>query len=256
MNKIVRYLVPVLFGFLLMACGLAANITPTMISVSIPPAAVTPKAPRGARPSPTVSLSPTQAAAGSVEELTPCSLVTTAEVEAILGEPATAPNAVVGGCTFNNAKNSLYAVSVSAAQDQQTNDILQGQAMLLGFAGVQLDQTRMAKLKTLATALDFKGYFAELVAAAKGVEAAKVRLIDGGGNDVVYWAWLTVQSRRQGAFVAVRGPTLVNINVVVADSQSEKSMLAAYQSLADKIFARLPPKFTLTMPTAALTQAK
>jgi hypothetical protein len=159
-----------------------------------------------------------------------------------------------GGCAFNNASDSLYAVSVGAAQAGQAEGILQGQAMLLGFAGVQFDETKMAHFNLLSDAQDFKTFFTELVAAAQGSTAVKAQLVEDGVSDVVYWAWLTAQSRRQGAFVVVRGKTLVNVNVVVAESKSEQSMLEASQSLANKIFDRLPADFTLGMPTVAPTQ--
>jgi hypothetical protein len=175
-------------------------------------------------------------------------------VEAILAEPASPPTPVSGGCTFTNAKDGLYALTVAAAQDQQTNGILQGQAMLLSFAGARLDEARMTSLKTLAAALDYKGFFSELVAAAEGVTTLQARLVEDKESDVVYWTWIAAQTRRQGAYVVVRGPTLININLVVADTQSEESMLAASTSLANKIFERLPSKFTLAMPTAAPQQ--
>jgi hypothetical protein len=75
------------------------------------------------------------------------------------------------------------------------------------------------------------------------------RLVEGGGNDVTYWIWVSAQNRRQGGFVAARGQTLVNINLIVADTQTEEAMLTAANSLADQVFGRLPSKFTLVMPT-------
>jgi hypothetical protein len=47
---------------------------------------------------------------------------------------------------------------------------------------------------------------------------------------------------------------LVNINLVVPDTQSEEAMLAASTSLAEKAFGLLPAKFTLAVPTEAPTQ--
>ena len=197
------------------------------------------------------STPPTPAEA-PLQEVQPCSLVTQQEAEAILGEPATPPQAVSGGCAFTNAKDGLYAVSVAAAQDKQTGDVMQGQAFLLGMAGVPLDQAALDQLKALSDAQDFKGFFTELVARAQGAPAVKAQLLDGVG-DVGYWAWLSAQGRRQGAFVAGRGPTLVNVNLVVADSQSEQAMLDAARALADQIFGRLPARFTIAAPSAAPT---
>lgn len=253
MSKKGRHIIALVSVFLILACSLEDVIKPAMLPTSFPPTAVQLVTLVVVQPSLTAGIETIPAAAQPMQELQPCSLVTTAEVEAILGEPATAPNVISGGCAFNNAKDSLYAVSVGAAQDKQADSILQGQAMLLGFAGVQLDQAKMAQLKALSDAQDFKGFFTQLVATAQGSTVAKVQLVEDGVSDVVYWAWLTAQSRKQGAYVAVRGNTLVNVNVVVADTNSEQSMLEASQSLADKIFDRLPANFSLAEPTVAST---
>jgi len=267
MNKIAQYMIALGSVFLILACSMGS--VPNNLSTSVPPAAIERATLMPYQPAQTVNgevtpvvIQPGQPANGEAtfgvaqpgQELQPCSLVTTAEVEAILGEPATAPTVSSGGCAFNNASDLLYAVSVGAAQAGQADGILQGQVMLLGFAGVQLDQAKMAHFKLLSDAQDFKTFFTELVAAAQGSTVVKAQLVEDGVNDVVYWAWLTAQSRRQGAFVAVRGKTLANVNVVVADSKSEQSMFEASQALANKIFDRLPANFTLGMPTVAPTQ--
>ena len=139
-------------------------------------------------------------------------------------------------------------VSIAVGQDELAKGILQGQAMMMGFAGAPLDDARMAKLKSLADVMDFKGFFSELVTAVEGLPSPKARLVADQKSDPVYWAWITAQSRRQASLVAVRGPSVVNINLIVADSMSEESMLAASLALADKIFNRLPPRFTLATP--------
>jgi hypothetical protein len=247
MKKNERILVLIAIGIGLMACNLGKITSTTDETAQALPASETPSS---IQPTPTLVPNVIQPA----EELEPCSLITNAEAEAILAEPASTPNIMNGSCAYSNARDALYTVSATAAQDQQTNGILQGQAMLLGFAGGQLDETRMNKLKTLAEVLDYKGFFAELVAAAEGSPTVTAKLVEGSDNDLTYWAWINAQSRRQGAFVAVRGQTVVNINLIVADTQSEESMLAASTSLADTIFGRLPAKFTLAVPTPAPTQ--
>jgi hypothetical protein len=258
MNRIVQILACVLIGLSILACNLTnllssngnlipASPTQEIVQPSLTLAVTTKSTQELLAPSPTVDES--QPAAN----LEPCSLVTTAEVEAILAEPASPPNPVSGGCTFTNAKDSLYAVSVGAGQDQQAIGLMQGQAVLLGFAGAPLDADRMAKLKQLADGLDYKGFFGELVVAAKGSSIIKAQISEGGGNDLVYWAWITAQTRRQGALVVVRGPTMVNINLLVANTRTEESMLAASKALAEEVFKRLPPKFSLSGPAATPT---
>lgn len=241
MNKTEKILALAIISIVILAC----NLGNTQPSVPVEPASASP-APE-IQPSPTLVAGVPQASASGVE---PCSLVTAAEAEAILSEPVSAPNPMNGACTYSNAKDSLYMVSATAAQGQQADGILQGQAMMLGFAGGKLDEARMTKLKELAAAPDYKGFFTEVVAAADGAPTLKARLVEGGGSDVVYWAWINAQSRRQAAFVAVRGQTVVNVNLIVAEAQTEDAMLAASTSLADKIFGRLPAQFTLAMPAA------
>jgi len=247
MNKIAKVLAFVMIGLAILACNLGGTPTPNKNDAPTSPAASNTEIPQATQASPTQDASVPQPASG----LEPCSLLTNAEAEAILGEPVSAPNAMSGACSYSNAKDALYMVSVAAAQDQEANGILQGQAMMLGLAGIQLDGERMTRLKTLAEAPDFKGFFTELAAAAQGAPTLKARLIEGGGSDVVYWAWITAQGRQQGAFVAARGQTLVNINIIVAGTQSEETTLASSTSLADNVFKRLPPKFTLAMPNSS-----
>jgi len=177
-----------------------------------------------------------------------CTLVTAAEAEAIFGQPAGPANSMSGTCAYSNASEGLYMVSVAAAQDQETSGVMQGQMFMLGIGGVQLDEAAVNKLRLLAESMDYRGFFTELVALSQDAPTMTARLVEGGGNDVAYWVWVNAQSRRQGSFVAARGQTLVNINLIVADTQAEEAMLAAASSLADQVFGRLPLKFTLAMP--------
>ena len=272
MNKIAQHMIALVLVFLILACNLGSvtnNLSTSATPTAMERATLMPYQPAqtvNAEVTPVV-IQPGQPANGEatlgaaqpVQELQPCSLITIAEAEAILGEPATAPTVSSGGCAFNNASDSLYAVSVGVAQAGQAEGILQGQVMLMGFAGVQFDEAKMTRFNNLSDAQDFKTFFTELVAAAQGSTVVKAQLVEDGVSDgrqevTSYWAWLTAQSRRQGAYVAVRGKTMVNVNVVVADTKPEQSMFEASQALANKIFDRLPANFTLGMPTVAPTQ--
>jgi hypothetical protein len=239
-----------LIGFLLLACNLGGIV---QIKETVPTPAPASETPTVIEPSLTVS--PTQgfSADQTPVVLDPCSLITFAEAEAILAEPAGPPQTISGLCAYNNARDSLYTVSVAAAQDHDTIGLLQGQTMLVGFTGGKLDEARMEKIKTMSATFDYKGVFYELTAAAENLPTLKARLVDDDDFDLVFWAWITAQTRRQGAYVAVRGQTMVNINLIVADTQSDGSMLAASKSLAEKIFERLPAKFTLPKPTPTPT---
>ncbi len=176
-----------------------------------------------------------------------CSLVEKADIESILAEPVADPKLMNGSCIFMNAKDSLYMVSIAIGQDDMAKGIMEGQAMMLGFAGAPLDDARMAELKSLSAAMNYKDILYELVASDEGSRSLKARLAENPKDDVVYWVWITAQSRRQAALIGVRGPSVVAINLIVSESQSEESMLAASMALADRILDRLPARFKVTV---------
>jgi hypothetical protein len=249
MKHIFRLTIVGLIGFMLLGCNLTSVLEPnapepTSKPVETSPPIIEPEPTRESEPTPT-PVEPVSLVDG---QLDPCALVTSEEAELIMGEPATPPKDINGACTFTNAKNGMYVVSIAAAQDEDTSGVLQGQAMLLGFAGAKVDQEFMERVKPLADTQNYLEFFKELASAAKESPSAKVRLFSGGGNDLVYWAWLISDTRRQGAFVGIRDTTMVNINVVVADTRTEEDMLAAATTLANDIFTRLPQNFTLPVP--------
>lgn len=225
MNKSMLIVIFFIIGFSLAACG--------MITINV----------SSGETMPIVTTNQT------TESLDICSLVSKAEIEAILAEPANDPKYINGSCVFTNAKDSLHMVSIAAGQGDLAKGILEGQAMMTGLAGAQINESGMAKIKSLAESMDFKGFFSELVSATGRVPSFKARLINDQKNDVVYWAWITAQSRRQGDLVIVRGPSIVNINLIVADTKSEDSMLAASMELANKILDNLPLKFSVLNPS-------
>jgi methionine-rich copper-binding protein CopC len=230
----------------MLACNLGSALTPqNPTEPPLPTANPTSPSdllPEADQPTPTeeaVSGSETSSA------LDICALVTRADVEKFFGEPAGDPKPVNSGCTFTNAKDGLYAFSLGAAQDKEASAVMQGQALLLGMAGVKLDEAAMDRLKSLADALDYKGYFTELATQSKSSPNISAKLFAGGGNDLTYWAWITVPPRATGAFVAVRGTTLVSLYVVVPESQTADSILTTANNLAGEIFKKLPEKFTI-----------
>ena len=251
MNKKMRFILFVFISFSLLACSLGNIIARTREATPTPTATRTAEIPKTRTPLPSPSPTQDTAAAQSAEPLEICSLVNKADIETILAEPASEPKNVNGSCVFTNAKDSLYMVTVAAGQDELAKGILEGQAMMMGFAGAPLDEARMEVLKSLTASMDFKGFFSELVAALEGVPSPTARLVEDPESDVVYWSWITAPPRRQAALVSVRGPSVVNINLIVADTQSEESMLAASMALADKIFEVLPPKFSVATPDSS-----
>lgn len=235
------------------ACNLSSALfVPRSTEVPLPSAmpSFTPEiVPDSNQPTPTLDAS--GVFTNSISTLDMCTLVTKTDVEKFFNEPASEPKTASGGCLFNNVKDGVYAFSIGAAQDKESSSILQGQALLLGLAGVKLDTAVMAKIKPMAESLDYKGFFTELISASKSSDKISAKMFTGGGNDLTYWAWITVPPVRTGAFVAVRGTTLVSLYLVVPESQAEEAMLTDSNNLAGEIFKKLPAKFTIG--TAAST---
>lgn len=248
----------------LLAGMLACNFNTALLS----PGGVTPPAvPTGtpAATATTVETTSTSAATATLEvvqptvatvsdgKLDPCIMLTTAQAEAVLGEPAAPPKILNGSCVYSNANDGLYMVNIAAAQDKETSGILQGQAMLIMFSGNKVSDDLTNRLRSLSEAQDFKGFFSELVAASKGSQTMTAKLFTGGGNDLVYWAWINAPPRRQGAFVAVRKNTLININVVLADTADGNNLVKSLNSLAGEAFSKLPEKFSIPQPETTAT---
>lgn len=183
------------------------------------------------------------------QQLDPCSplVITQDEAQAILAEPVTPVPGAAGGCAFNNASSGLYTVSASAAQGEQTANIMMGQATLLNLAGIQFDAAQTDAIKTLASPATTKEFFAELVRMAREAPSVKARLIDGIAEGA-YWGWLSGGSRPEGVLVVWRGGNLVNVNAVVPNSRQEQEILMMSESLAVKMLNRLPARFTIGQP--------
>jgi hypothetical protein len=185
-----------------------------------------------------------------VEQIDPCSLLTSGEAEQLLGESVTPPQEINGACAYNNASDSLYLISVTAAQEEQSEGILQGQAMLLGMTGVPLDQSKLDQLKALAANQDYLAYFTELETLGQNSLTAKAHILkDTPGLE--YWVWIEADTRRQGSLVLVRDRTVLNINVIIPDTHTEPDTLEGLQNLAETVYQRLPQNFSLKMPSTA-----
>ncbi len=262
--------------FFLILSALACNFDSSLITGQMPPATSAPviATPASTQEEETVS---TEEVAGTEEvaeteevveteevsvltpteendgKLDPCTLLTAKQAESILGEPVSPAEVKNGSCVYSNAKDKLFMINIAAAQDKDAVGILQGQALLLMFTGNPVSDELKNTLKILSDNLDYKGFFTQLAAAAKGSPVMTAKLFTGGGNDLVYWAWISAPPRRQGAFVAVRKNTLININVVLADSADGNALVKSLNSLAGEAFARLPEKFSSSQKDATIT---
>ncbi len=254
MKSIIRLMAVVSMGISLLACNLSSALSPavtapTSISAPVEEKPVeTPEMNVENDEEDEEPLSPTPTTEGQLPEenlFDICTLVSSADAEGFLGEPAGEPKNMNGACIFNNASDGLYAFSVTAAQDEEGAGIIEGQTLLLNLAGVQMDEAFINEIKTQAEQLNYREAFTKLVTAAKSSSSINAKLFAGGGNDITYWAWLSVPPRQQGSFVAVRGNTVVNINLVVPESMQETAVLKASNQFAGSLFDRLPEEFSI-----------
>lgn len=249
-----RLMAVVLMGFSLLGCNLnsaLAPVVPAPTSVSEPVVPQSVEAPEFAMEGDEdddIDMSPTPTTEGQLPEenlFDICTLISPSDAEGFLAEPVSEPGNLGGICIFKNARDGLYTFSVSAAQDEEAVSILEGQASLLSASGIQMDETNLNEVKSLADQLDYRGVFTKLATTAKDSSAITAKLFAGGGNDIAYWSWATVPPRQQGSFVAVRNSTVVNINLKVSESIEESVLLKQCNSFAGSIFERLPGEFSV-----------
>jgi hypothetical protein len=175
--------------------------------------------------------------------LQPCSLITAPEAADLLESGVQAPQEVDGACVYASTPDGRYSVSVSAAQGQETQAILDNQLLLVTASGANIDQTDLEHLQSLEQGGDFTRFFEELVAATNGASSMRTRLVMN--SDHGYWAWFTSGGHAQGILVLARDDTLVEVNVTVGETNDEHAILEAAIAQADLAFRRLPANFVL-----------
>ena len=238
-------------SWLALACNMAGLVgisgaTPTVERLvetpqeSVSPPETGPTEPQEATPSSEADL--------QEQTLQPCTLITSDEAANLLGTEVKAPQEINGTCAYNSQPDGIYLASISSAQGEQTQGILEGLFLMAGLSGAQIDQAELERLQSLAQAQDFKGFFRGLVDDTQSATTMKTRLLEGE-TETSYWAWIDAQGRFQGALTVARGDKLVNLNLVVDASKDEQAALDAAVAQADLAFQRLPPRFVLPVPT-------
>lgn len=226
----------------------ATPVPPTPIPATETPLPPTPE-PTAAptlEPTPEPTAEPAQAESQAFD---PCILLTASDAETLLGEPAGPATTNAGACYYMNASDSLYTVSLAAAQGTDQLGIYQGQFILFGFSGGKADEATLSKLRLMAEAYDSFGFFSEIVRLTEGSATVKAKLIENTPYDLAYWSWLTVDTRVQAALVVVRGKDMVNLNLVLPASKPQEEVQAAALALMDGVLAKLPAEYSLTGAT-------
>jgi hypothetical protein len=248
----------VLSVVLLLAAALACNmpgvgdqpaatevpiVTLTVMAVNTPIVEATPLqvATTGATPpaEPTATTPGNEStAAGTVD---PCSLITAAEAESLLGEAVGEPTPVEGGCIYLEPTERIHTVTVFAAQGEAAAEALGVQLFLVSLmGGMQLDEATVQESQALTEAGDVVGLVEQMTTLAAGQSAFHAEAVEGLG-DAALWVWMAMAGEgapQQGFLVAAQGETAAGINLVVGDGRDEAETLATARPLVERILNR------------------
>jgi hypothetical protein len=237
--------------WLALACNLTGLVEMSSATPTIERIEETPQesaSPTEAGPTETQEATPSSEADIQEQTLQPCTLIMSDEAANLLGTDVQAPQEMEGTCAYNSQPDGIYLASVSAAQGEQTQGILEGLFLMAGLSGAQIDQAELERLQSLAQARDFEGFFRGLVEDTQTATTMKTRLLEDE-TGTGYWAWIDAQGRFQGALTVARDDTLVNLNLVVDASKDEQAALDAAWTQTDLAFQRLPQRFVLPVAT-------
>lgn len=221
----------------------AATTAPTVASSAT---ALTAAATSTATPAPSAAGSLTATAGGPVaQRVDPCSLVQSAEVQALVGVEMAPPRAQNGGCVFADAATGVTAgLVVFAVPASQTQYFLQQYESQLKAGGVKIDATAVPKLNADIQAGDTVASVNDLAAMALGQPSYKANKVDGLGS-VALWSWNPVGKYLFGSLVTAQPGDLVGLVLVVGAPAKEADAQAALKQIASRILGRLPAKFTV-----------
>lgn len=221
------------------------TITPTLLVDSATTVAVI--SPQAATEEPTTTPEPTAVPAIGADTtpviVDPCSLLTTAEVESLLGEPAGEPTPVDGGCIYQEPVERMETVTVFAVQGEAAADALGAQLFLVSLmGGVQIDEATTQEATALAEAGDVVGLVEQLTALTVGQPGLHAEAVEGLG-EAALWVWKELDGAgapQQGFLVAAQGQTAVGINLVVTQGQQQSDTLAVARPLVEQLLSRFP----------------
>jgi glutamine cyclotransferase len=178
-------------------------------------------------------------------QLDPCSLLSAAEVEPILGGPVQVQPAIgTGGCSYvlsTGDMATMTQLALTAAQGAEAKTLtLLGIGFLAGFSG---DPNLGAEFEALneelpdLSLLELINRLADLLQGTD-VDVKRIDAPDGGG----VWLLYQTEAYAQGTLILVRGDEYVSLTQIGGDMTNASSRLTG---LGEIVFDRLPANFYL-----------
>ncbi len=222
------------------ASALAApSAAPATATASQVPRRAATRAAADTPPGPT----PTRPSSGPVA-LDPCSLMSQAEAEALLGARSAKPTVQNGACLFAEAQARVTVVNVYAYPPEQAQQVFQGHVFLLQGYRVKIDPAALDKLKADSAAGDVVASLNDLADMAVGQSNYRAEKVDGLGRAAL-WSWNAAGTVQQAYLLAAKPGAVAGLELVLSASSQEASTKQAVVEIVRRILAGLPESFTV-----------
>ncbi len=218
------------------------------------PAATATPAPSTPVPTPAPPSATATQAPGVSVQLDPCSLMSQAEAEGLLGDKVGKATSQDGACAYADAHTRVDAVDFYAYPAAQAELVFEAHLFLLQAMHVKVDPAALAKLQKDSAAGETVAALNDLADMAIGQDNYHAERVDGLGR-VALWSWNAVSTRQQAYLLAARPGAIVGMELVLGTSSSEASTKQAAIAILRRILTGLPDQFTVmgVTPTATDT---
>jgi virginiamycin B lyase len=178
-------------------------------------------------------------------QLDPCTLLSAAEVEPILGGPVEAQPAIgTGGCSYvlnSGDMAGMVQLALTAAQGEEAKTLtLLGIGFLAGFSGDPNISAEFEALNDELPELSLLELVNRLADLFQGTGVDVTRIEEPYGDGV--WLLYQTEAYAQGTLILVRGNEYVSLTQIGGDMTSAAERLGG---LGDLVFERLPANFYL-----------
>jgi len=181
---------------------------------------------------------------GPVVQLDPCSLLSQAEAESLLGAKANSPTVQNGACVYSEAQKRVTVVNVYAYPAAQAGSVFEGHVLLLRGYQVTLDPAALARLKADSASGDMVAALNDLTGMAVGQSNYHAEKVDGLGRAAL-WSWNAVSSVQQAYLLAAKPRAVVGMELVLGPSSQEAATRQAVAAIIQRILTGLPDRFVV-----------
>jgi hypothetical protein len=221
------------------ATALAITTTLGPTPASLPTEAATNPAPTAAS---AATLAVTPAANGSA--INPCSLITSAEAQPLVGGVAMGPGKFQNeSCVFSNDANTAE-VALFVLPPAQAQAFLAIYVPALEGNGITVDPAAAKKLTDDAAAGDMPAAVNDLLALTNGMAGYHIEKLDGIGSAAL-WSWHQVEQDQEGALFAAQPGALVAMIVFGPVTVKETDDQPRMEAIVRRVLSNLPASFTL-----------